>query len=112
MRIINQTEKISKKDMVNARSASASLQDAAGTTISVVGAMIAEDTDASTGETQNKGFLFCADGTVYGTVSATAITCIDGLIDCMTDDPDAIFDIDVVKKQSKSGRDFLQLIIR
>lgn len=103
----NVSEKWSKKDTINT-SASVALQEIAGETINVEAVAIGEDADAD-GEIKEVGYIKAEDGTIYGTISATALRSIDNIIDLLSDG-EAV-SVKVVMRKAKSGRDFITLMV-
>ncbi len=106
---------MTKKDVINAETSSIALQTLdSGAIIEIKGAAVTETTDAETGEFRNVGYMVCTDGQIYGSVSATAIKSIEGIIELFTDEAENGVDkleIKVIKRKSNAGREFISLLI-
>lgn len=102
------------KDKVNAQGSAASLKDYAGQTIHVIGAAIDTATDVETGEVKNVAYIVADNNgsrTVISTISATAMDCINAIIDYMTEENATSVDAVVNSRKSNGGRDFLTVSI-
>ena len=102
------------KDKVNAQGSEASLKDYAGQTIHIIGAAIDTTADVETGEVKNVGYIVADNNgsrTVIPTISATAMDCIDAIIDYMTDENATSVDAVVNSRKSNAGREFLILTL-
>ena len=101
------TANITAKDLFNASSSSMSLEKA--TDLTVTG--VATDTvlDTETGEEKEVAYLFTTEG-VYGSVSATVISTVNKLVDLV--DELGTLEVEVLHRESKSGRTFLSLYIK
>lgn len=99
------------KSIINAKSSSVQLK-AAPPRFQAVGFAIATDTDKETGEVREVGYIVAEDGTVYGTISATAINTIDNIIDAITDDSFGTpVEIGVALRKSNAGREFITVSV-
>ena len=97
------------KDLLNAKSSSVQLKGAPPR-FEATGFAISEDVDRETGELREVGYIASAEGTVYGTISATAIQAISGIIDAVTDgDFELPVEVGVSIRKSNAGRDFITL---
>ena len=102
---------VTVKDVINARTASVKLQTAPET-FSVRAIAIMNDKDKSTGEERPVGYLFAEDGTVYGTVSATAIDTINAVAESVNaGDLELPLIFKVSLRTSAAGRQFIALSI-
>lgn len=101
------TANLTAKDLFNASSSSMSLEKA--TDLTVTG--VATDTviDTETGEEKEVAYLFASDG-VYGSVSATVLSTISKLAELIDELGEQ--EIEVMHRESKSGRTFLSLYIK
>lgn len=108
MTVITSTN-VTKKDIINMQACSVSLKDANGEEINVSGVAVCEDINEK-GETVRKGFIIAPDGTVFGTVSATAIRSIDGIADLLSDGENVTVSVDM--RTSKNDRDFIVLTVK
>ena len=107
-RIINSVN-VTKIDILNAE-ASSPFKDLIGKTAEVSGAAIVEDTK-SDGTTGEYAYVFTKDGYVYGGNSASVHRIVDGLIEIMTEEPNANFTVTVESRPTSSGREFLTMRI-
>lgn len=99
---------LSKKELFNARSASEKLE--AGLEIPVVNVGTYPDTDKD-GNDVTVSVLVSEDGTVYAGISATvaeSIPMLDELIEEAKTNGESVI-VEVMKKKSNNGRDFMQL---
>jgi len=99
---------LSKKELFNARSASEKLE--AGLEIPVVNVGTYPDTDKD-GNDVTVSVLVSEDGTVYAGISATvaeSIPMLDELIEEAKANGESVI-VEVMKKKSNNGRDFMQL---
>lgn len=97
------------KDLLNAKSSSVQLKDAPPR-FEATGFAISEDVNRETGELREVGYIASADGVVYGTISATAMQAISGIIDAVTDgDFELPVEVGVSIRKSNAGRDFITL---
>ena len=95
-------------DLLNMDVSSESLQDLAdGTLIEVEGIAIKADRDTDTDEKILKGFIKATNGTLYGTISETAIKAMDKIAAILEHG----MEVNVVNTtgKSKSNRDFIIL---
>lgn len=101
------TTNLTTKDLFNASSSSLSLEKA--TDLTVTG--VATDTviDTETGEEKEVAYLFTTEG-VYGSVSATVLSTISKLAELIDELGEQ--EIEVLHRESKSGRTFLSLYIK
>lgn len=99
------------KSIINAKSSSVQLK-AAPPRFQAVGFAIATDTDKETGEVREVGYIVAEDGTVYGTISATAINTIDNIIDAINDNSFGTpVEIGVALRKSNAGREFITVSV-
>lgn len=99
------------KDLINAKTSSVQLK-AAPEKFTCRGLAVTTDVDKSTGETREVGYAVSEDGTVYGTISATAISSIDAIIDAVDGEAfDLPVEIGVSIRKSNAGRDFITLSV-
>lgn len=99
------------KSIINAKSSSVQLK-AAPPRFQAVGFAIATDTDKETGEVREVGYIVAEDGTVYGTISATAINTIDNIIDAIDDNSFGTpVEIGVALRKSNAGREFITVSV-
>lgn len=102
---------VTAKDIINAKTASLKLQTAPEK-INVRALAITQDLDKDTGDPRDVGYLFTEDGTVYGTVSATAISTISATADAITDgDLELPLTFKVSLRNSAAGRQFIALSV-
>lgn len=101
------TANLTAKDLFNASSSSMSLEKANDLTVTGV----ATDTviDTETGEEKEVAYLFTTEG-VYGSVSSNVLSMASKLIELI--DELGALDIEVLHRESKSGRTFLSLYIK
>lgn len=101
------TANLTAKDLFNASSSSISLETATDLTVNGV----ATDTviDTETGEEKEVAYLFTKEG-VYGSVSATVLSTVSKLVNLI--DEMGELEIEVLHRESKSGRTFLSLYIK
>lgn len=99
------TANLTAKDLFNASSSSMSLEKATDLTVS--GAAV-DTFDTETGEEKEVAYLFTSEG-VYGSVSATVLSAMSKLIELI--DELGELDVEVMHRESKSGRTFLSLYI-
>lgn len=99
------------KSIINAKSSSVQLKTAPPR-FQAVGFAIANDTDKETGEVSEVGYIVSEDGTVYGTISATAIKTIDNIIDAIDDNSFGTpVEIGVALRKSSAGREFIAVSV-
>lgn len=99
---------LSKKELFNARSASEKLE--AGLEIPVVNVGTYPDTDKD-GNNVTVSVLVSEDGTVYAGISSTvaeSIPMLDELLEEAKANGESVI-VEVMKKKSNNGRDFMQL---
>lgn len=102
---------MSAKDLINAKTSSVQLKSAPEK-FTCRGLAVTTDTDKSTGEVREVGYVVAEDGTVYGTISATAISSIDAIIDAVDDEAFELpVEIGVSIRKSNAGRDFITLSV-
>lgn len=104
---MTKTANLTAKDLFNASSSSMSLEKATDLTLS--GAAVDTIIDTETGEEKEVAYLFTSDG-VYGSVSATVLSTMSKLIELI--DEIGELEIEVLHRESKSGRTFLSLYIK
>lgn len=99
------------KSIINAKSSSIPLKTAPPR-FQAVGFAISTDSDKETGEIREVGYIVAEDGTVYGTISATAINTIDNIIDAVMDDQfKTPVEIGVALRKSNAGREFITVSV-
>lgn len=99
------------KDVINARNSSTKLQSAPKK-FSVKAMAVASDVDKETGEFRDVGYLVATDGTVYGTVSPTAIQTIRACAEAVeAKELELPLDFSVAMKKSNAGREFICLSV-
>lgn len=108
--ITKATSNITNKDKFNMKMCNP-LKDLAGSTVELAKAAIGKDVSSESGEVVETGVIITADGTVYGTISRTAIDLIDAIIDLHEDEPDSTMNIRIVTRKSNANRDYLVLEI-
>ena len=102
---------MSIKDTINARNSSTKLQSAPAQ-IRAKALSVATDIDDETGNTRFVGYIVTEEGTVYGTVSGTAIRTIRAAAEAVKNgELDLPMDFGVMLKKSNSGREFIALSI-
>ena len=111
MKTILSSINVTKLDILNAE-ASQSFKALVDSKAVVKGAALIEEPSRETGEAVKYAYIFAEDGNVYGGNSATIYRSVDGLIDLMSDDPDAKYSISVVSAPTANGREFLSLRIK
>lgn len=104
---MTKTANLTAKDLFNALSSSMSLEKATDLTVS--GAAVDTIIDTETGEEKEVAYLFTSEG-VYGSVSATVLSAMSKLIEIIDDLGE--LDVEVMHRESKSGRTFLSLYIK
>lgn len=84
------------------------LKDAADTVLeSIQAAAIVEDVDRETGEIKVAAAIVDGNGAVYTSISATVLESIPDIIELIDDGEE--FDVRVIVRTSKAGREFLTL---
>ena len=99
---------LSKKELFNARSSSEELSEGLVIEVKAVGTYPDKDKD---GNDVNVSVLVDVDGTVYAGISATvadSIPMLDELLEEAETTGEAV-KVEVIKRQSKGGREFTQL---
>lgn len=105
--IITKTENFTRKMAINIGT-SIALQDKVGQKInSIVAAAVVTGIDRETGEEKQVSVLVDAGGMFYSAISATVLEQMDDIIELIDDGED--FDVIVVSRTSKGGRDFITL---
>lgn len=105
--IITKTENFTRKMAINIGT-SIALQDKAGQKITgIVAGAVVTDIDRETGEEKQVAVLVDASGMSYSAISATVLQQMDDIIELIDDGED--FDVIVVSRKSKGGRDFITL---
>lgn len=99
------TGNISRVELLNMKNTSQPLNELTGSVV-IQSAAIVHDKDDD-GNPLTKGFIIAEDGSSYGTVSPTAIRCLDDAIDCIIDG--LKLKVTVVTATSKSDREFITL---
>lgn len=98
---------LSKKELLNAKSASRKIE--AGLEINVEKIGRYDDTDKD-GKPIKVGVMVDTNGEVYSTISATVISAFDDLEEIIAED--GAQTIVIIQSKSNSGRDFFQLRIK
>lgn len=107
----NRKINITAKDMINAKNSSVQLKSAPPR-FTCTGLAITTDVDRETGEMREVGYVVASDGTVYGTISSTAISSIDAIISAVEDgDIELPCDLGVALRKSNAGREFITLSV-
>lgn len=105
--IITKTENFTRKMAINIGT-SIALQDKAGQKITdIAAAAVVTDIDRETGEEKQVAILVDGGGMSYSAISATVLQQMDDIIELIDDGED--FDVIVVSRKSKGGRDFITL---
>lgn len=104
---MTKTANLTAKDLFNASSSSMSLEKA--TDLTVTGVSTDTVIDMETGEEKEVAYLFTTEG-VYGSVSATVLSTVNKLVDLI--DELGTLEVEVLHRESKSGRTFLSLYIK
>lgn len=98
---------LTKRDLYNAKNASAKLEKGLEFVLTAVGSYPDKDKD---GNEVNVTVLKAEDGTVYTTISNTIFESLDMLTDILTDEGKVT--INVTTKKSAGGREYFQLIVK
>lgn len=99
------------KDLINAKTSSTKLQTAPER-INVRALAVMEDTDKDTGNMRPVGYLIAEDGTVYGTVSATAIDTVSAVAEAIENkELELPLTFKVALRTSGQGRNFITLSV-
>ena len=98
---------LTKRDLYNAKNASAKLEKGLEFVLVAVGSYADKDKD---GNEVNVTVLKAEDGTIYTTISNTIYESIDMLEDILTDEGQVT--INVITKKSAGGREYFQLVIK
>lgn len=102
---------MSAKDMINAKTSSVQLKSAPERFI-CTGMAISSDVDRETGEYREVGYVVAENGTVYGTISATALSSIDAIIDGVENGEMSLpCELGVSLRKSNAGREFITLSV-
>lgn len=102
---------MSIKDSINARNSSVKLQSAPSN-FKAKALAVSTDLDKETGKMRYVGYIVTEDGTVYGTVSATAIQTIRAIAEAVkAGDLELPIDLTIALKKSNQGREFICLSI-
>lgn len=104
---MTKTANLTVKDLFNASSSSISLEKATDLTVS--GAAVDNIVDTETGEEKEVAYLFTTEG-VYGSVSTPVLRTMSKLIELI--DELGELEVEVMHRESKSGRTFLSLFIK
>ena len=110
MRRIEKSYNFTAKDLFNVMSAKV-LGKSVGETITVIGVALGKDVSHDTGEEVNTAYLKCDNGTIYSTISSTAITAVDALVDVFADEEGAPQKVYIDSRKSNAGRDFIVLVM-
>ena len=98
---------LTKRDLYNAKNASAKLEKGLEFVLTAVGSYPDKDKD---GNEVNVTVLKAEDGTVYTTISNTIFESLDMLTDILSDEGKVT--INVTTKKSAGGREYFQLIVK
>lgn len=98
---------LTKRDLYNAKNASAKLEKGLEFVLTAVGSYPDKDKD---GNEVNVTVLKAEDGTVYTTISNIIFESLDMLTDILTDE--GKLTINVTTKKSAGGREYFQLIVK
>lgn len=102
---------MSAKDMINAKTSSVPLKSAPKR-FNCTALAVTEELDKETGEIREVGYVVAENGTVYGTISATALSSIEAIIDAVADDDISLpCEIGVSLRKSNAGREFITLSV-
>lgn len=99
---------ITKKDRINAKSASDSLKNLRDDVV-VVAVFCMDSTDSETGDPVTTMYLKTEDGRFYGTISETAMRAYDDLTDIIADEGKV--KVRVVRRTSSKDREFLSIMV-
>lgn len=106
-----QTKTFTKRDVINSNSG-CSLQDFEGNQMViefVTAAAVIQKPDSETGEQKDVAVLVTANSEYFTSISATVLDQMDDILELI--DEEGSLNIRVVRKKSKGGRDFLQLVV-
>lgn len=106
-----QTKTFTKRDVINSNSGY-SLQDFEGNQMVielVTAAAVLQKPDSETGEQKDVAVLVTANSEYFTSISATVLDQMDDILELI--DEEGSLNIRVVRKKSKGGRDFLQLVV-
>lgn len=109
--IINASHNFSKRDTINSRSGYP-LQEFDGSTMEipeVVACAMMKDTDEDTGEIKNISVIKTKDSHYFTSISETVYDTMDAVIEILDEEGSVSLRVD--KRQSKSKRDFLTLLV-
>lgn len=107
----NRSVNMSVKDLINAKTSSVQLKSAPER-FTCRAMAITSDLDKETGELREVAYCVSDNGTVYGTISATAIASIDAIITAVESDEISLpCDLGVQLRKSNSNREFITLSI-
>lgn len=99
------------KDLINAKTSSVQLKSAPER-FTCTGLCISKDIDKETGETRDVGYIVADNGTVYGTISATALASIEAILEGINNDEISLpVEVGVALRKSNAGREFITLSI-
>lgn len=107
-KVVNQSDKLTKRHSANFATAY-SLQEFKGETLRIIAAATGEVVDDGTGEMKNVSYLVGENGEVYSSISATVRTSMEDVIDLLNEE--GALDIKITERQSKNGRNYIQLIV-
>ena len=110
-KIMSRKVNMSAKDFINAKTSSVQLKSAPER-FTCTAMAITEDVDKETGEMREVGYIVAENGTVYGTISATALSSIEAIIDAVENDEISLpCEIGIALRQSNAGRQFLTVSV-
>lgn len=102
---------MSAKDLINAKTSSVQLKSAPER-FTCTGLCISTDIDKETGEARDVGYVVADNGTVYGTISATALASIEAILDGINNDEISLpCELGVSLRKSNANREFITLSI-
>lgn len=110
-KIMSRKCNMSAKDMINAKTSSVQLKSAPER-FTCTALAVTDDIDKETGEMREVGYVVAENGTVYGTISATALSSIEAIIDAVENDEISLpCEIGVSLRKSNAGREFITLSV-
>lgn len=108
-KIINQSNNFTKRDMVNSK-AGYPLQDFDGSKMEIKNVKAAAMTEVvEDGEKKEVSIIVTDDNQYYTSISSTIYDSMPDIIDILDDETKV--DLRIIKRESKSGREFLSVIV-
>ena len=98
-------------DSMNTLTSAEDIKNKVDAEIKVVGIMVYDTVDKSTGEVKTVGAIKADDGTIYGFTSATMIECAEMMAGAFTDSNAKSITVIPFTKQSNNKRTFYQFKI-